>query len=522
MVRTSKGDPVDLANIFSTACRNSMALTEHELGMLKGEVLPELVVPESPAASLVCKDTRKHRERSHELDKGPGQSVRSMSMSETDVKGTAAMDPSQQAGFTSRFTTPSKNPEDGHTPRQSSSPNNDFSIKTKPTAPRKWKTRPVVTHRSSLPIGKAYNSPSDPHNRLDEEIYGTTGPSTPAPSKVVLGSNDGLEPADERSRAVVNSLERELHLARTDKENIEQEHRQALQAKDREVKQVTETLRKLERRQQKEKRANETKIRKAQSDLDNMDERHTKALQEKELQLQQARDEIGKLKEQHSKALEEKETELQHTRAAMDQLREENEARNTNEQGHELADIRDEVAALKDRLALAERPDDEWIKYLPTTTNFYEAAPHIHPNVVAFDRDSKLKEIENRPSRKQTFGKRLSNVRKERGLYPHYLSEKQPAKEPSPARVAVTVVMSSGGGRVLEVEDQDSSVLCESSDESLSGNEKAMRVFDEMMAVPKNPIPCLVDNQLAWRDGTRVCTFDLSFALDRKADWKYV
>ena len=473
--------------------------------MIKSEILPEVVVPESPAASFVCLDTVKHRESSHELDKGSGQSVRTITISDTDAKETAARDSSRK---TVSVTRPSHKSEASHTPKRPTSPTDDFSVKNRPTAPRNWKTKAAVTHRSNLPIGKRYNSPSVPQNRLDEEIYGTTScPSTPATSKVLLHQTEGLESTDEPSRAVFESLERDLHLARTDKENVELGHRQALEAKEREVKQVTETMRKLKRKHQKEKRANELKIRKAQSDLDRMDERQTKALQEKELQLQQATDEIAKLKEQHTKALEGKETELQHAKAELDQLREKPEPRNTNEQGYELANLRDEVATLKDRLAIAEKPDDEWIKYLPTTTNFYEAAPHLHPDVVSFDRDAKLKEIEKRPSRKQTFGKRLSNVRKERGLYPHYLFGKPPTKEPSPARTAVAVVMSSDGGKVVEVEDQDSGALSESSEESLSGNEKAMRAFDQMMAVPNNPIPCLVDNQLAWRDGTRVCNF---------------
>ena len=286
-----------------------------------------------------------------------------------------------------------------------------------------------------------------------------------------------------------------------------------MQAKDQEVKQLRETKRNLERKHKKEKRDSELKVQKAESDLETMDKRHNQALQEKELRLQQARDEISTLQEQHMKALEEKEMELQHAKtekAEIDRLREKLEARNTNEQGHELANLRDEIAALKDRLAIAEKPDDEWIKYLPTTPNFYDAAPHFHPNVVSFDREAKLKEIEKRPSRKQTFGKRLSTLRKERGLYPHYLPTKHSTKEPSPARTAVAVVTSSDGGKVVDLEEQGSGGLSESSEESLSGNEKTMKVFEEMMAVPNNPIPCLVDNQLAWRDGTRVCSLGFS------------
>lgn len=488
MARALKREtPVDLANVSSTACRNSRALSKHIPGLIKSERFPEVVVPESPAASLGCSDAMKHKEILREVDDGPGESGRTMTISKTDAEETVTRDPPQK---TVSITRPSTQSEASRTPRRSTSPHINSGIKHSTIAPRNWKTKTAATHRPSLPIGQSSIPPSVPHNILDEEIYGTTNcPSTPA-------------------RAVVESPERDQHLARTDKENFELGHRRALQAKDREVKQVTETIRKPERNYHRTKRASELNVQTTVSERDCMEKRHTKALQEKALQLQQAVDEIGKLKVQHTKALEEKETELQHAKVEVDQLREKLEARNTNEQEHELANLRNEVAALRDRLALAEKPNDEWIKYLPSTTNFYEAAPHSHPDLVSFDRQAKLNEIEKRPSRKQTFGKRLSNVRKERGLYPHYLAGKLPTKEPSPARTAVAVVMSSDGGTVLELEDSDSEGLAESSEESLSGNEKAMRVFEKMMAVPNNPIPCLVDNQLAWRDGTRVCTSD--------------
>lgn len=409
-------------------------------------------------------------------------------MKMTEAKETAVMDTPQE---TVSITSPSRNLEASHTSRRSTSPTNLFGVKHTPTAPRNWKAKAAGTHRASLPLGKTPKSPSVPHNRLnelDEEIYGITNcPSTPA-------------------RAIVEICERDLHPARTDKEDIELAHELALQAKDQEVKLVRERMRKLEEKYRRKKRAYEMNIQEAKSERDRIGNQHSRALQEKELQLQQVVDETGKMKEQHTKALEEEEKELQHAEAKIHQMKEEIEARNTNEQGYELANLQNEIAALKDRLALAEKPDDEWIKYLPTTTNFYEAAPHLHPDVVSFDRGAKLKEIENRPSRKQTFGKRLSNVRKERGLYPHYLPGKQLTKEPSPVRTAVAVVLSSDGEKSLEAEDQDSGDLAERSEASLSGNDKAMRVFDEMMAIPKNPIPCLVDNQLAWRDGTRVCT----------------
>lgn len=424
----------------------------------------------------------------HELDDGPGQSGGTTTIGETDAKETAAIDILQEKVSIIR---PSNKPEVNRNPRLSTSAIDELGVEHTPTAPRNWKAKAAATYCSSLPLGKTSISPSLPHQKLDEldeEIYGTTSyPSMPVCH-------------------IVESSGPDLRLARTDKENIESAHELALQAKDREVKRAKETLRKFEDKYRRENRASETSIKKAESERDRMGSQHSKALHEKEIQLQQAVDDIGQLKEQHTKALEEKEKGLQHARAKIGQLREELEARNTNKQGHELANLHNEIATLKFRLALAEKPDDEWIKYLPTTTNFYEAAPHLHPDVVSFDRDAKFKEIENRPSRKQTFGKRLSNVRKERGLYPHYLPGKQLMKEQSPVGTAIALVVSSDGEKTLEVEEQDSCDLAESSEAHLSDNDKAMRVFDEMMAVPKNPIPCLVDNQLAWRDGTRVCT----------------
>lgn len=445
-------------------------------------------MPETPAASLWNSDIMKHREKICELDDGPGQSGGTATMKKTEAKETAVMDAPQEIVLN---TSPNHNLDASHTSRWSTSPMNVFDVKHTPRAPRNWKAKAAGTHRASLPLEKTPKPPSVPHNRLnelDDEIYGITDcPSTPA-------------------RAVVEICERNLRPARTDKEDIELAHELALQAKDQEVKLGRERVRKLEEKYRRKKRAYETKIQEAESERDRIGYQHSEALQEKELQLRQAIAEIDKLKEQHTEAIEEKQKELQHARAKIHQMREELEARNTNEQGYELANLQDEIVALKNRLALAEKPDNEWIKYLPTTPNFYEAAPHLHPDVMSFDRGAKLKEIETRPSRKQTFGKRLSNVRKERGLYPHYLPGKQLMKEPSPARTAVAVVVSSDGEKSAEAEEQDSGDLDERREESLSDIHKAMRVFDDMMAVPKNPIPCLVDNQLAWRDGTRVCT----------------
>ena len=472
---------------------------------MKSEVHPEVVVPESPAASFGFMDVTGKIGRSCGLDEAPGQDALTRSIHDVAAKEIAAMDPPLKCA---RSTTPSTISEASSIPRRSPTPTNNSTLKSGPIVPRNWKTRTFIAHHSSLRILKPCNLSPAPQHRLDEELYGTTScwPNSP-PSEVVRRQDGELESAAERFRKAIESLERDLQSAGADKTNLEVRHIHALHAKDREIKQVTESLQKLERKHQKEKRASEAKVLKVEADLDNMDERHTKALQEKELQLQQARDETNKLKEYHTKAVGNQELELQQARDEICQLKEQLEARNTLGQEQELATLREEVATLTKRLALAEKPDQEWVKYLPTTTNFYEAAPHLHADILSFDREAKIAEIEKRPSRKQTFGKRLANVRKERGLHPHYLPSKQPPKEPSLTRTA-DIVMSSEGWTDHQVENRDSDVLSESSQESLSDNEKAMRVFDEMMGVPNNAIPCLVDNQLAWRDGTRVCSYD--------------
>ena len=74
-------NPVDPANISSTACRNSKALSEHLSGLIKSESSPEVVVPESPVASSGYLDAPKQRERSHELETGRGQSGRTVPVS---------------------------------------------------------------------------------------------------------------------------------------------------------------------------------------------------------------------------------------------------------------------------------------------------------------------------------------------------------------------------------------------------------------------------------------------------------
>ena len=143
------------------------------------------------------------------------------------------------------------------------------------------------------------------------------------------------------------------------------------------------------------------------------------------------------------------------------------------------------------------------------------------------DVDAKIAEIAQRPSRKATFGNVIANVRKERGIYPHR-SGNFHAEKPLPApkrkqkvaskRAAPIDLSTYHSGDTTEEEDDhnsdQSSLASNENDENTpppdddnaleEEDEDPLVKFDRMMGVPENAIPCLVDNQLAYKDGTRV------------------
>lgn len=141
------------------------------------------------------------------------------------------------------------------------------------------------------------------------------------------------------------------------------------------------------------------------------------------------------------------------------------------------------------------------------------------------DVDTKIAEIAQRPSRKATFGNVIANVRKERGIYPHrsgnFHAEKPPPEPKRKQKVArkravhIDLLTYHSGDTTEEEDDRDSDQSSLASDENdentpppdddnASEEEDPLVKFDRMMGVPENAIPCLVDNQLAYRGGTRV------------------
>ena len=140
--------------------------------------------------------------------------------------------------------------------------------------------------------------------------------------------------------------------------------------------------------------------------------------------------------------------------------------------------------------------------------DLFDAAPELRAENVFFDAEAKKKEIEKRPSRKQTFGRRLANVRRERGQYPHREVYRHSPKPCEIYRDADTCLIEEPTGTVpakrRELQDLGPGEVIEEDMRGGQGVEKRPMSLEEMMGIPQNVIPCLVDGQLAYRDGTRV------------------
>lgn len=181
----------------------------------------------------------------------------------------------------------------------------------------------------------------------------------------------------------------------------------------------------------------------------------------------------------------------------------------------EMASLRGQIEELEKRLSSTPIPQQ---KQRYCHRDLFAAAPELRPDRLLFDVEAKKAEIAARPSRKAQFGSVLANVRKERGMFPHreknrYVGERSKKDQ----EVAVVIEKRKLGELMSNVSDSgfstdDKAEESSTSEAILAGtrasrsNYEALTEHDEQMGIPKVVIPCLVDKQLAYRDGTRVST----------------
>ena len=138
-----------------------------------------------------------------------------------------------------------------------------------------------------------------------------------------------------------------------------------------------------------------------------------------------------------------------------------------------------------------------------------------------FNAQVKKAEIAERPCRKAQFGSVLANVRKERGIFPHRERNRHvEAATRTEREVAVVIEKRNPGSATSEESESSSNTDDRGAGSSTSevilvseraprSNYEALTEHDVLMGIPKVVIPCLVDKQLAYRDGTRVSTMAL-------------
>ena len=127
--------------------------------------------------------------------------------------------------------------------------------------------------------------------------------------------------------------------------------------------------------------------------------------------------------------------------------------------------------------------------------HFFEVAPELR----FFDREAKKVEISQRPRRKDTWGKHLSNVRSERGIHLHREINRDVDFncQQDPPRFTARFNGESDN------EDEESQPFTLSKPSVLRHSQLQ---WAKITGVPANPIPVLAnDKNLAYRDGTRVC-----------------
>jgi len=279
----------------------------------------------------------------------------------------------------------------------------------------------------------------------------------------------------------INDLKVELQNAKNKTTKTKEGHRQVLESKDQALQEANSKIKLLESHYQ-------------------------RAMEAQEKELQQARTHLGLLKDESANAIQSKDLEIREAKDEVTTLKQQLEDRTQEDKVMELANMQNELRVLKKRLASSKQSTKFEPEFIHT--NLFEAAPELLHENVFFDAEAKKEEIEKRPSRKQTFGKRLANVREKRGQYPHREVHRH---SPKPHRsygdamayhidelTAADLPKRKGLQDLGPGEEPETNVLGE------QVVEKGPQSFEELMSIPQNAIPCLVDNQLAYRDGTRV------------------
>jgi hypothetical protein len=202
--------------------------------------------------------------------------------------------------------------------------------------------------------------------------------------------------------------------------------------------------------------------------------------------LDEARTEIRKLKHQvkmarASRTLDPNDSELE----AREEEEAERRARSEEAKENEIASLRAQVTELTERLGLKENP--------------YPGYKFIHKNFI----DAPL--VNSKHSKHRKPPKRGKSSKNGHRRYP--------------------VIMVEGGGKQLDItSDSDDGITAVSDEESSEGgssgdpgsqssddnskpltkNQRQLKKFDQMVGLPRNPIPTHISGMLAYRDGTRV------------------
>ncbi|KAI9827065.1 MAG: hypothetical protein M1819_007057 [Sarea resinae] len=187
---------------------------------------------------------------------------------------------------------------------------------------------------------------------------------------------------------------------------------------------------------------------------------------------------------------------------------------------NELDRLRKEAITLRQRLIVAQYENSHPNRGVEFSAevNFFEEYPKFKPNSMFFDAEAKMEEIKARPSRKQTFGKLLASARTfrknvhcevERGLpMPHraYAYDHESGNDENGERDSEEEVSARRSRRIKGSRSAGVPVAATEPQYKLSSGENndagPPLAFEELIGMPKNPIPVLHERKLAFRDGT--------------------
>ena len=322
----------------------------------------------------------------------------------------------------------------------------------------------------------------------------------------------------EKHRQALRTKDQELLNEKATVHLLEDKHRDAMQAKDQELLQSKAQLESFKAQSAESKRVNgqeadeqasQPEQRNAhgsnEEEVTELRNEQQRALQAKDKELLQLGTEFESLKARSAADVQCKHFELQTANDEIATLRRQIASHRENVDVTALRKLRSQVKALKERRVTLDYKTKPKLKF--THTDLFDAAPELLPEHVFFNAEAKKEEIGKRRSRKQTFGRKLPNIRSERGQYPHrevYRHSPKPCKVignlsiDQTEEVGVSIatqhrpLQGLGPGEMIEdsLKDKD--------------GENDPTSFEELMGVPRNAIPCIVDHQLAYREGSRV------------------